>query len=384
MSKCIVCGAPLMEEPLLVCKNMTSSAQDMPTKEELDSDVSLDLRLCQCSGCGLVQFDCGPVWYYRDVIRAGGYSTTMKQLRHEQYARFIEKCGLEGKKIIEIGCGQGEFLEELKYFPVEAYGIEHKDDLVEKARQKGLQVVKGFTETSDQLLENGPFDAFLSFNFLEHQPDPNTMLRCIYNNLTPDGCGLITVPCFEYMLENEAFYELLRDHIANYTEDTLEFLLRKNGFTVLDTRRVNHDTIEMIVRKRPRTDVSGLDRNRKRLYSQVHGYIDSRVRDGKKIALWGASHQGFTAASTMELQDKLAYIIDSAPFKQGRYSPVSHLPIVSPDHFFQEPVDCILIAAPGYAAEIAKTIRAKFGENVEIASLSGAEIEIGLLEGQKS
>lgn len=378
MKTCIVCGAPLMEEPLLVCKNMTASAQDMPTKEQLADDVSLDLKLCQCSGCGLVQFDSGPVWYYRDVIRAGGYSTTMRQLRHEQYDRFIKTCGLEGKKIIEVGCGQGEFLEELTKFPVQVYGIEHKDDLVEKARQKGLCVVKDFTETPDQILKNGPFDAFLSFNFLEHQPDPNTMLRCIYNNLTPDGCGLITVPCWDYLVENEAYYELLRDHIANYSEDTLEFLLRKNGFTVLDSRRVNRDTIEMIVRKKQRIDTSGMERNRVRLYTQVHEYIGSRIQSGKKIALWGASHQGFTFASTMELGDKFEYIIDSAPFKQGRYAPVSHLPIVAPDHFFEQPVDCILIAAPGYASEIAKTIRAKFGANVEISSLTGAQIEIGI------
>ena len=224
MHKCIVCDTILDENShLMVCKNMPASAQDIPTKEELEGESGVDLCLCQCPSCGLVQFDCEPVHYFKDVIRAGGYTTTMAELRRSQYSHFIDKCNLEGKKIIEIGCGQGEFLEILKEYPVDIYGIEHKKDLVDKACSKGLNVWEDFADDGNKILSNGPFDAFLSFNFLEHQPDPNSMMKCIYNNLTDDGVGLVTVPNLEYILENDAFYELLRDHIANYTAESLRF-----------------------------------------------------------------------------------------------------------------------------------------------------------------
>ena len=52
---------------------------------------------------------------------------------------------------------------------------------------------------------------------------------------------------------------------------------------------------------------------------------------GKNLAIWGASHQGFTLAATTCLGEKAEYIIDSAPFKHGKYAPASHLVIVSPD-----------------------------------------------------
>ena len=81
MKRCIACGAPLWETPLLTLDNMPASAQHMPDAEHVGADKGLTLDLCQCSGCGLVQFDCEPVDYYRDVIRAGGYSTTMAELR---------------------------------------------------------------------------------------------------------------------------------------------------------------------------------------------------------------------------------------------------------------------------------------------------------------
>lgn len=375
MNHCIICGAELIAKPLMKCKNMPASAQDIPTKEELSQDTGIDLTLYQCSGCGLVQFDCEPVSYYRDVIRSGGYSTTMVELRRAQYSHFIDMCGLKGKKIIEIGCGQGEFLQVLTEFPVQAYGIEHKADLVALARAKGLNVERDFAEDETVKLKNGPFDAFLSFNFLEHQPNPNGMMHCIYENLTDNGYGLITVPSFEYILEHDAFYELLRDHIANYTQDSLRFLVEKNGFRVLECQRINRDTWSMIVQKRPKANVSGLISNFTQLTEQMHQYVSSRHAAGKKVAIWGASHQGFTAASTTGCADMIHYIIDSAPFKQGKYAPASHIPIVAPDYFFQDPVNCILVIAPGYTKEIVETIRTKFGENVEISVLRTAEVE---------
>ena len=93
-------------------------------------------------------------------------------------------------------------------------------------------------------------------------------------------------------------------------------------------------------------------------------------------AVWGASHQGFTLIPTLHLESFVSYIIDSAPFKQGKFAPASHLPIVAPDHFFEEPVDTILIVAPGYTQEIAGIIREKFGEHVCIATLRSRALEL--------
>lgn len=82
MKRCIACGAPLWETPLLTLDNMPASAQHLPDAQGVKEDRGLTLDLCQCMGCGLVQFDCEPVDYYRDVIRAGGFSGP----RHGQQA----------------------------------------------------------------------------------------------------------------------------------------------------------------------------------------------------------------------------------------------------------------------------------------------------------
>ena len=140
MGNCISCKESLTNTEIIAFDNMPAVAQHMPDKEQVKNDRGIHLPLCQCKKCGLIQFDCEPVEYYRDVIRAGGYSTTMVELRRRQYQEFIKRYQLEGKKIIEAGCGRGEFLRVLKEFPVKGYGIEHDPSLAEIAKESGLLV----------------------------------------------------------------------------------------------------------------------------------------------------------------------------------------------------------------------------------------------------
>ena len=376
MKRCIACGAPLWETPLLTLDNMPASAQHMPDAQGVKEDRGLTLDLCQCMGCGLVQFDCEPVDYYRDVIRAGGFSKTMVELRRYQYKHLIDSYHLEGKKFIEVGCGQGEFLKVLSEFPVEVHGIEHDPHLVELARAQGLDVTEGFTETEDTRFAGGLYDVFLSFNFLEHQPDPSTMLQAIYRNLEDDAMGLITVPSFEYIMDHNSYYELIRDHLAYYTFETLTPLLERNGFLVEECEVINRDTLSVIVKKRPQMDTENLLECYVNLKREMETYMKYLDAWDKKVAIWGASHQGFTLAATTKLGERARYIIDSAPFKQGKFAPASHLPIVGPDHFHEHPVDAIIITAPGYTDEIAASIRQKFGTAVEIRAMRSNHLEM--------
>lgn len=404
MNYCIACGKALPKEALFVLENAPASAQNIPDAAEVEEDRGITLNLHQCPECGLVQFDCTPVDYYRDVIRAGGFSTTMTELRRRQYQHLIETYHLEGKKFLEVGCGRGEFLNILREFPVRVFGMEHKEDLIKIARESGLCVWREFPENQDQIFMGdpetedsaGPYDVFLSFNFLEHQPHPDVMLTAIYNNLAEDGMGLVTVPALEYIVERGNYYELIRDHIAYYSFDALRSLLENNGFEVLEEEMINRDTISMIVRKmsakaigekhrQEKTESLGRNSNENIVASLVKGHeivrndldrlLDELSAENKSIALWGASHQGFTLASTTPLYERVSYIIDSAPFKQGRFAPASHLPIVAPDHFLEDPVDVILIVAPGYSDEIAGVIRSRFGKDVRILTLRSEQIE---------
>ena len=373
---CLVCGTPINDAyELFMCNNMPGSAQDIPTKEEVANDKGIQLKLVQCKCCGLVQIPTEPVHYYKKVIRAGGGTTTMVNLRNEQYKDFLDRFSLNGKKILEVGCGRGEFLRIWKNYDVRAVGIEYDPDLVVRARNEGMEVYKAYADDFNTELPEAPYDAFVQFNFLEHQPYPNEMLQCIYNNLTEDGVGMVTVPSLEYILKYNGYYELIKDHIAYYSENTLKFLFQKNGFEVVDCRVVNRDTHSIMVRKRKKIDVSRWKENFVSLQQELFDYVNGYVSKGKKVAVWGASHQGFTLIPSLGLSDKIAYIIDSAPFKQGKYAPASHVPIVDRKHYFEEPVASIMIVAPGYTDEIANIIKTELSADIDIRTLRSNHLE---------
>ena len=429
--RCLACGSEL-SEPLFTLPNMPAGAQSMPTEDELYRDKGVELPLCRCDSCGLVQFDCVPVEYYRDAIRVVGLSDTMKELRRADYRLLIDKYGMGGRKWLECGCGNGDFLKVLAEFDVDIYGTEHGDGEYLDAVQKlciddnipKSHIMHSFPDNASMDISGAPFDVFTSFNFLEHQPDPKSMLGCMHHNLSEGGYGIITVPSFEYIIGEGRYYELIRDHIANYDMHALIRLCTDCGFEVLEQGYIGiGDTIRLIVRKIsdkaaessvykkaehnhqdndiqyiagnaavaaaqsensteaklslaeqdsvvacsqneqteiPPMDISALSSDYERMSSEIAGYMGDLARKGRSAALWGAGHQGFTIASTTALRNHIKYIIDSSPKKQGRFAPASHLRIVSPDEYLKDPVDVIIIAAPGYAKEIEHSIRERY------------------------
>jgi len=136
VKNCRVCGHKFFEEPLLRYENMPKAAQCLPDAGSLKNDKGIDLDLCQCSGCGLVQLSGPPVSYYREVIRASAVSEEMKNFRKKQFKAFVNQYALKNKKIIEIGCGRGEFLSIMQTVAAESYGLEYSPESVSMHKQR--------------------------------------------------------------------------------------------------------------------------------------------------------------------------------------------------------------------------------------------------------
>ena len=369
-ANCIVCGAELSKEPLYIRSNMPALSQNLPTEADLDSDGPIEYRIFQCRGCGLVQFACEPVSYYKDSTRAGERCDVLINLRRKQYKHLIETYHLQGKKLIEIGAGKGGFLrtlKEMKEYSVKEYGIENNPEFVRIDKDEmGVNVFQGDIEDAGLIMTDAPFDAFVSFAYPARLLAPNTMLQNIYNNTTDEAVGILQVPSMEHLLERGGFFDITRDHIAYYDESTFKFLLQKNGFEILEFGEVAQIYIYAIVCKRKPYDLANAWRDVDELVKQVQRFIHKIKEDNQKIAVWCAGHFAFTVLSIANIGQSISYIIDNANFKQNRYSPASHVPIYGPQYYNAEPVDNILILGPIYIDEIVKEIRTKFGNKVKI------------------
>ena len=392
--ECRVCGHKFPDEPLLRYENMPRAAQFLPDAESLERDKGVDLEVFQCSGCGLVQLSNAPVPYYREVIRASAFSEEMKDFRRKQFERFVQRHSLKGKKIIEVGCGRGEYLSLMEQFAVETYGLEYSEESVMQCAKNGLKVSKGFIESGTDTLSYAPFDAFYLLNFLEHLPNPNSTLRGIYNNLADDAVGLVEVPNFDMILRKKLFSEFIGDHLFYFTRDTLKGTLELNGFETIEcTEEWYEYIISAIVRKErimphpaawaerrgghsraEKLDPSNFYECQGELKKDIEEYIH-RFKD-RRVAIWGAGHQALAVIALTNLADKIKYVVDSATFKQGKYTPATHIPIVSPEALDSEPVDAVIVMAAGYSDEVAQIIRQKYDRNMNISILRDFGLEV--------
>lgn len=355
---CRLCGGFLPQRPLLEYSDMPASAQGFLAREELDGDQGRALSVYQCPWCGLAQISGKPVPYYRQVIRASGVSEEMREFRREQFGEWVMRFGLEGKRVLEVGCGHGEYLEIMAEQPVAAYGMEYGKDAASFAKSRGYAVFRGYPDEWGGESPKEPFDGFFCLNFLEHSPDPGRFLRGIHGHLAESAAGLVEVPNFDMILRKKLFSEFISDHLLYFTADTLRRALESNGFEVLGITEIWHDYIlSAVVRKRESLSMAPLVEQKGRIEEQLRQYAYPIRAKGGKLAVWGAGHQALAILAMTGIYEEVSCVIDSAPFKQGRYTPSTHLMVCAPQVLDSGEISDVLVIAGGFSDEVAGILR---------------------------
>jgi len=372
--QCRICKSNCYEDYLLNYSNMPTSAQGFLTTEELEFDAGSDLEVIQCSSCGLVQLENEPVSYYKEVIRSSAFSEEMNKFRLKQFKLWVKKYQLNGKKILEVGCGKGEYLKILSNSGVIAFGVEHSKESVQSCHQDNLTVTQGFFGETKPSFSGQMFDGFICLSFMEHWPDPGKVFESLNENLRDGAIGLVEVPNFDMILKDGLYSEFISDHLMYFTNETFTFMMQLNGFEVLSCEPIWHNYIlSAVVKKRVKTNLDFFDDFRIIVKKDIDEFIEKFPK--RKVAIWGAGHQALATISLTKIQKKIKYIVDSAIFKQGKYSPSSHILIVSEESLIKNPVDAVIIMAGSYSNEIQKILKNKYPQiKVSILREYGLEI----------
>jgi len=372
---CRICGEALFQHALLSYENSPKSAQGFLNSLE-DADDSVDLEIFQCTKCGLVQHDLPPVPYYKEVIRAVAFSKEMGDFRIGQLRNWIVRNQLQDKLILEVGCGKGEYLDLMSAAGAKnVTGLEFSKENISAAQKSGHKIYQGYLDQNFSPSADFKFDAFTIFSFLEHWPNPNEGLQLLYTHLSDGACGLVEVPNFDLILEKGLYSEFTTDHIFYFDKKTFTFLLEKNGFEITSIKPVWYDYIlSAEVRKKRPLNVNNFLMIQEKVKSELATYIDRFPKNS--VAVWGAGHQALAVIAMAKIDSTIKYILDSASFKQGKYTPATHLPIVSPDAILSDPPMAIIVMAAGYSSEVARIIEEKYPLIKNISILKEDHLEI--------
>jgi hypothetical protein len=192
--------------------------------------------------------------------------------------------------------------------------------------------------------------------------------------LNEGSIGLIEVPNFNMILEEGLYSEFISDHLLYFTKETLIFTLQLNGFEVLSCNSIWHNYIlSAVVRKRVKTNLDFFEGFKNKVKHDLDLFIEKFPE--KRVAIWGAGHQALATISLTKIENNIKYIIDSAVFKQDKYSPSSHIKIVSEKELIEDPVDALIIMAGSYSDEIIKIMKLKY-PFIEVAVLREYGLEV--------
>jgi SAM-dependent methyltransferase len=144
------------------------------------------------------------------------------------YVPYFARC----HRVLDVGCGQGQFLELLESEGVDGVGIDADARMIETCREKGLTVVGA--NLFDYLPQHKEaFDGIFSSNLIEHltAKEAARFLHLAFESLSPGGIFLTTTPNPESLIVH--LYEFWRDatHVRLYSTSLLEFLCSDAGFT---------------------------------------------------------------------------------------------------------------------------------------------------------
>jgi 2-polyprenyl-3-methyl-5-hydroxy-6-metoxy-1,4-benzoquinol methylase len=193
------------------------------------------LRTVACIGCGLMRTDPMPTAaevakYYKDVYRWDYQFVTRKPSgRHLSRSRREAKHRLHylmaalrpGARVLDFGCGAGQFLEMAAAGGYAVQGIEPGRDYANFARKNfGIEVISDMWEQIT--LPRGSFDVITAVEVLEHLRQPVEALRWLASLLADDGVIYLTVPNVT-PITRETFRLFHFAHLHSFTPTTLQW-----------------------------------------------------------------------------------------------------------------------------------------------------------------
>ena len=135
-------------------------------------------------------------------------------------------------KLLDIGCGVGNFLSFMGKKNLKVTGVENNSIALEICKKKNLKVYDSIENLPHEL-----FDIVSLWHVLEHLPQPNKIIEKIYDLLSSEGVLVIAVPNFsshdrEHYQNKWAAFDVPR-HLWHFTPDGLEKMLSSAGFELL-------------------------------------------------------------------------------------------------------------------------------------------------------
>ncbi|GAA1081913.1 class I SAM-dependent methyltransferase [Tsukamurella strandjordii] len=365
----------------------TPPCEKFLTADELDlPEPTYPLHLRVCEECLLLQIPALilPEETFTEYAYYSSYSDSW--VAHAK--RFVDaardRLGLDlgsDSLVVEVASNDGYLLQHVVAAGIPCVGIEPSQNVGAAARERGVPTHTAFLdEGTAQAVraEHGPADLVVANNVYAHIPDLLGFTRSLRALLADDGWLSIEVHHALNLVELGQFDTIYHEHFQYYTVLSAQRALATAGLAVVDVELIptHGGSIRLWARPEaaagepdPRVaDVLDLEERAglhaldgylalrprtERVKHDLLRYLLDRKSEGKRIVGYGAPGKGNTLLTFCGIRaDLLEYTVDRNPYKHGRFTPGTRIPIHAPERIDEDRPDVVVVLPWNLADEI--------------------------------
>ncbi len=381
---CRFCGNAL--RTTFVDLGMSPPCQSHITAEQLlQVEAFYPLHAWVCERCFLVQLQefVAPDHIFSEYAYFSSYATTWVEHARRYAHMATQRFGLGPRsKVMEVASNDGYLLQHFVAAGVPVLGIEPAANVAKVAIERGVPTTVQFLGRASGLSiarEHGQADLVLGNNVLAHVPDINDFVQGMRELLAARGVITMEFPHLQRLIEGNQFDTIYHEHFSYLSFSTVEQIFAAHGLVLFDVEELpTHGGSLRIYARHERngalavTDAVPALRERERALGyreleryrgfgqqvqttkrQLLAFLIEAKQQGKRIAGYGAPGKGNTLLNYCGIRtDFLDFTVDANPYKQGKYTPGTHIPILEPDALRREKPDYVLILPWNLSEEI--------------------------------
>ena len=337
-------------------------------KKNIKTGIKAPLNLLYCKNCSLIQLShIAPqeIMYRRFYWYRSGVTKIMRLGLKNIFDDSLKHVKLNKKDVVlDIGANDGTLLSYYKRKKFITIGCEPAKNLQQNLQKKCHFLIKNFWDKKELykvLLKNRLkkpkiITAIGMFYDLE---EPNKFIRDAADCLDDKGIFIAQLMCLKSMIEKNDVGNICHEHIEFYSLKSLKFLFEKNGLEIfkIEENDINGGSYRIYCKKFKKGSINLRNENvlksmkdfarRVKINKKITtNFIDKKIKQGKKIYLYGASTKGNTVLQYYGLDyKKIPYGAEKSPEKFGKYTIGTGIKIITekmarnlnPDYFFVTP-----------------------------------------------
>ena len=325
------------------------------------------LRVLVCESCWLVQAEAysrAAELFNEEYAYFSSFSSEWLSHAEKYVDQMVERFGLTKLSMVgEVAANDGYLLQFVKEKGINCYGIEPTASTANAARQKGVEIVQDFlnVKLASELRQQGRIvDLLVANNVLAHVPDINDFSQACRMLLNTDGVFTCEFPHLLNLISQHQFDTIYHEHFSYLSFGTVVNIFAKNGLNVFDVEKLGtHGGSLRVYAQRSDTGKQPVDSRVERLVAeetnagmtsiafykgfQEHAekvkndflkFLIEKKEDGKLVVGYGAAAKGNTLLNFAGVKsDLIKYVVDRSPHKQGKYTPLSRIPVRGDEEF---------------------------------------------------